>query len=194
MDYVLLLIIILPVVLCYFWYVSLITKRNKAREALSGIDVQLQQRSSVIPNILKIAKSFMDHEKSLLEEITRLRTQMDKPYDRKDAEAVKEHLSAAQLLDSKMGQLMISVEDYPDLKSDQTMIKAMQSYNEIEAQISAARRFYNAAVTSLNNAVEIFPGNMIASMAGVNAMPFYETDEAAKQEIDAAQFLNPASA
>ena len=69
------------------------------------------------------------------------------------------------------------------------MLQAMQTYNEVEAQLSAARRFYNSAVSELNTAVEIFPGSIIAKMANVKVMPFYEADEAAKAPVDAADFL-----
>ena len=88
-----------------------------------------------------------------------------------------------------MGALMVNVENYPELKSDNTMLQAMQTYNEVEAHISAARRFYNSAVSELNTAVEIFPGSIIASMASIKVMPFYEVSEAAKAPVDAAEYL-----
>lgn len=189
MGYVLIAIIIAVPALLYFWYVSIVSKKNQALSALSSIDVQLKQRLDLIPNILKIARSFMDHEKSLLEEITQLRTRAAQPYNPADKAAVAEHLQAAEQLSGRMGQLMISVENYPTLKSDATMVTAMQSYNEVEAQIAAARRFYNSAVTALNNAVQIFPGNIIAGMAGVSEMPFFKAEEAVHAPIDANQFL-----
>jgi len=182
-------IIIALVIIFYFWYVSIIGKRNTGLEALSGIDVQLKKRSNLIPNILKIAQKFLQHEKSLLTEITELREQTDKGYDKTDKNSVKEHLQVSELLAGKMGQLMVRVEAYPDLKSDQTMVQAMQTYNEVEAQIAAARRFYNSAVTALNNSVQIFPGNIIANMARVTEMPFYETDKAARAPVDASDYL-----
>ncbi len=189
MEYIALAVITILIVILYFWYASIIAKRNKAKEALSGIDVQLKKRSNLIPNILKIAKRFLEHEKSLLTEITQLRAGTEKDYDKDDREAVQQHLNTAEQLTGKMGQLMIAVEDYPDLKSDQTMIQAMQTYNEVEAQIAAARRFFNSAVTSLNNAVQIFPGNVIAGWAGVSEMPLYETDDASKAPVDAESYL-----
>jgi len=189
MDYVTLAFIAIPIAILYFWYASIIGKRNKAKEALSGIDVQLKKRSNLIPNVLKIASKFMGHERSLLNEITELRAGSDKNYDQGDTEAVRQHLAAAEQLTGKMGQLMITVEAYPDLKSDQTMIQAMQSYNEVEAQIAAARRFYNSAVTSLNSSVQIFPGNIIAGIAGVTEMPFYEAEEASRAQVDADDYL-----
>ncbi|GIU43095.1 LemA family protein [Shewanella colwelliana] len=179
----------LVVIITYLWYVSLIKKRNAGREALSGIDVQLKKRANLVPNILKIAQKFMDHEKSLLTEITALRAQVTAGYDNADSQAIKEHLAVAEQLNSKMGQLMVSVENYPELKSDNTMLQAMQTYNEVEEHISAARRFYNSAVSELNTAVEIFPGSIIASMANVKVMPFYEADEASKAPVDAADYL-----
>lgn len=179
----------LVVIIAYLWYVSLIKKRNAGREALSGIDVQLKKRSNLVPNILKIAQKYMDHEKSLLTEITELRTLAVKGYDDGDSDSVKAHLQVSEKLNQKMSQLMVSVENYPELKSDNTMLQAMQTYNEVEAQLSAARRFYNSAVSELNTAVEIFPGSIIASMASVKVMPFYEADEASKAPVDAGDYL-----
>ncbi|MBU6234754.1 MAG: LemA family protein [Alphaproteobacteria bacterium] len=185
----LLLVVGIPLVIMYAWYVGLIGKKNRALEALSTIDVQLKQRLDLVPNILKIANKFMEHEKSLLTEITALRENASQPYDKNDAASVQAHLKAAGALSGKMGTLMMNVENYPTLKSDQTMLQAMQTYNEVEAQITAARRFYNSSVTELNNAVEIFPGNIIAGMAGVKAMPFFEAEEAARAAVDASQYL-----
>jgi LemA protein len=187
MEFLIVIALILGFV--YFWYASIITKRNKCLEALSGIDVQLKKRSNLIPNILKIAKKFMEHEKSLFEEVTKLREKVDQDYDKKDSSQVDEHIKAAEALSSKMNGFMVQVENYPDLKSDQAMNNAQQSYNEVEEQIAAARRFYNSSVNQLRNAIQIFPGNIIANIAGVTDMPFYEADEASKKPVDAADFL-----
>lgn len=182
-------LIILAAIAGYFWYVGIISKRNKAQEALSGIDVQLQKRHELIPNILKIAQRFMEQEERLLTEITALREQAAQGYDNADKDAIQQHLQASEQLQHKMGQLMIQVEAYPELKSDQTMIQAQQTYSEVEAQIAAARRFYNAAVTALNNSVQIFPGTVIASMASVTAMPFYDAPDAVTAPVNADDYL-----
>lgn len=189
LNYVYYGLLLIPLFVMYLWYAGIIKKRNKVLEALGSVDVQLKQRLDLIPNVLTIAKRFMEHEKSVLTEITELRTRAAASYDKKDAAAVKEHLAAAEQLSGRMGQLMVNVENYPDLKSDQTMIQAMRTYNEVEAQISAARRFYNSAVTELNNSVQIFPGNLLAKLAGVKEMPFYEAEEAARASVDAGKFL-----
>ncbi len=174
----------------YGWYAGIVTKKNKVFEALSGIDVQLKKRSNLIPNILEIAKKFMAHEKELLTKITELREKIEQDYDTADAAKVKQHLKDAGALDQSMGQFMIQVENYPDLKSDATMLQAQQTYNEVEEHIAAARRFYNASVTDLNNAIQIFPGNLLAGYAGAKEMPFYEADDSARQPISAADILN----
>ena len=183
------LYILAPLAVIYIWYAKLVGKKNKVQESLSSIDVQLKKRSNLIPNILTIAQKFMSHESKLLTEITELRAKATSGYSKSDQAGVKEHLQASEMLSGKMSQLMVAVENYPDLKSDQTMLQAMQTYNEVEGHIAAARRFYNSSVTILKNAVEIFPGNIIAKMANISAMPFYEADEAAKKPINAADFL-----
>lgn len=160
------------------------------REALSGIDVQMRKRFDLIPNILKIASRFMQHERELMTQITDLRTQALQSYDRGDTESVSSHLQAAGALQPVMTKLFAVAENYPQLKSDQTMVTAQHTYTEVEGHIAAARRAYNAAVNSLNNSVQIFPGSLIAAIAGVKAMPFYEeTEAAALQPVDASSFL-----
>ena len=161
----------------YGWYVSLIVRRNRAREALSSVDVQLRKRFDLIPNVLKLAQRYMDHEKGLLAEITAPRARVQEPYSGQDPSAVAAHLDASRALEANLGRLFALAENYPDLKADGTIIRAQQTYEEVEGHISAARRFYNSAVGDLNNAVEIFPGSVIAGWANVRPMPFYELDE-----------------
>ena len=189
MDMSMILIIVGLVVLigCYMTYASVIQKKNKVLEAFSSIDVQLKKRYDLIPNILTIANKFMEHEKGLFEEITKLRTQaMALPAD-------MDNMSQKIQLDSKikglMGQVMVSVENYPQLKSDQTMVTAMQTYNEVEEHIAAARRFYNSAVLELNNAVEIFPSSIFAGMVGAKKQEFFQAEEKARQAIDASAYF-----
>ncbi len=183
-------IIVAVVVLAILYgiYYSLIQKKNKAKEAFSSIDVQLKKRYDLIPNVLFIANKFMEHERGLLEDITKLRAQAAKiPADLNNA-AQKLDLDAN--IAGKMGQLMVAVENYPQLKSDQTMIQAMQTYNEQEEHIAAARRFYNSAVLELNNAVEIFPSSMVAAMLNIKQLPFFEVkNEQEREAIDASKYF-----
>ncbi len=171
----------------YFLYVSLIKKKNKVKESISGIDVQLKKRYDLIPNLLNMAQKFMEHEKELMTDIVRLRTEaMKKSFNGNP----KEIMELNNMIDEKLKDFWLSVENYPDLKSNETMVQAMQSFNEVEEHIAAARRFYNASVNDLKNAVEIFPSNIIASIIGVKAnMPFFEAETEAKNRIDATEFF-----
>ena len=118
-----------------------------------------------------------------------MRNLAGKNYDRNNAGEVAEHLAAEQGLQSAMMQFFAVAENYPDLKSNDNMMRAQETFEEVEGHISAARRFYNSSVTSLNNAVQIFPGSLIANMANIQSMPYFEMDEAEKKPVDASDFL-----
>ncbi|MFA7659430.1 MAG: LemA family protein [Candidatus Gastranaerophilaceae bacterium] len=183
-------LVILVIFACvlYSIYVQVIKKKNKVQEAFASIDVQLKKRYDLIPNILAIANKFMEHERGLIEDVTRLRTEALKLQS--DFSSMKNKIKLENELQSKLGQLMVSVENYPQLKSNETMVQAMQTFAEMEEQISAARRFYNAAILDLNNAVEIFPSSIFASSMGLTTLPFFEiADEKEKAPIDAKTYL-----
>lgn len=181
------IVIFVIAIALYNVYVSVIKKKNKVKEAMGGIDVQLNKRYSLIPNILTIAERFMEHEKELFSGITALRTKAASLKATDDT--IQEKIKLDNEISSKMSQLLVNVENYPQLKSDQTMVQAMQTYAEVEEHIAAARRFYNSAVNDLNNAVEIFPSSMVASMLGIKAYPFFEVSEEVRKEINAADYL-----
>ena len=185
---ILIAVLVVLLFIMYGMYVRIVQKKNNAKEAMSGIDVQLRKRYDLIPNILAIAAKFMEHEKGLMTEITELRTQAASI--RSDADTIGKKIELDNALTSKMSQLMVNVENYPQLKSDQTMLQAMQTYSEVEEHIAAARRFYNSAVKDLNNSVEIFPSSLIAAMIGVRVCPFFETDDTARQPVNAGDYFN----
>ena len=185
----LMIILIILLILIYFWYVVIVRKKNQVMESLSGIDVQLTKRYNLIPNILKIAKNFMKHETDLITEITALREKLPKDYQHDNKEAVSDHFKMHDKIHKKMNNILLQVENYPELKSEQAMLQAQTTYNEVEEHISAARRFYNAATTELNNSIQIFPGNIIAKLANAQVMPFYQANEEQTKTIDAAEIL-----
>lgn len=180
-------VVILVILGGYSIYASVIQKKNKVQEAFASIDVQLKKRYDLIPNILTMASKFMEHEKNLFEEVTKLRTQaMSTPTN---VNNIGKKLELDSQIKSLMGQIMVAVENYPQLKSDQTMITAMQTYNEVEEHIAAARRFYNSAVLDLNNAVEIFPFSIFAAMVGIRKQEFFKTNEAERKPVNASEFF-----
>lgn len=182
------LVVGLPLIIIgmlYSLYASIISSKNSVFEALSGIDVQLKKRHDLIPNILTVAKKFMEHEKELFGNITELRTAAMNA-----KKGSKERFEAEAKLDAQLSSLMVNVENYPELKSDATMVQAMQTYNEVEENISAARRFYNSSLTQLKNKVEIFPGCLFAACAGeALTYSYFKTDEASKAPVNAANYL-----
>ena len=172
----------------YSAYVSVIKKKNKVKEAFSSINVQLKKRYDLIPNILTIANKFMEHERGLMEDLTKLRTEVLSVPD--NYENIERKLDLDNQIKNKMGQLLVSVENYPQLKSDQTMMTAMQTYNEVEEHIAAARRFFNSAVNDLNNAVEIFPTSLFARKLGISTQEFFQVDESETKPVNACDFFN----
>ena len=165
--------VVLLVVL-YLWYATIVRRANKVREALASIDAHLRQRHDLIPNLVKLAGRFMEHERGLIEEVTRLRARADTA-SAGGLAAAGERFAAGNALAQATGRLLVTAENYPTLKADTTIIEAQRGWAETEAQITAARRFYNAAVGDLNNVVQLFPGSLLAGLAGVQAMPFFET-------------------
>lgn len=182
---VLIVILLLLIIVLYSCYVQVIKNKNSLMEALSGIDVQLKKRHDLVPNILTIAQKFMDHESKIFTEITELRAAAMKA-----PAGTKAKFEAEAELNSKLGQLLVSVENYPQLKSDATMVQAMQTYNEVEEHISAARRFYNSALTQLKNSVMIFPGSFFAGYAAdVINYSYFQTDEGSRAAVNASDIL-----
>ena len=171
----------------YALYVSLIKKKNKIKEASAGVDVQLKKRYDLIPNLLNMAAKYMAHEKSLMTEIVKLRADASRADFKTDP---RESMVLDEKLNQKLKDFWLTVENYPDLKSDRTMVEAMQSFNEAEEHIAAARRFYNAAVNDFNNAAEIFPSSLVARLMGLKAdMPYFEASAEAKERIDVNEFM-----
>ena len=127
----------------------------------------------------------MQHERALLEEITEMRSK-----------AVSGQLSDDEKVDldnkvtKALGGIMVAVENYPDLKANQNFLQLQGTMNEVEEQISAARRAYNAAVTDYNNAVEMFPTNILASMMSYKLKKVFEISEEQRQDVDTDKLFN----
>lgn len=182
-------IVLFAAVVFYVMYVSLVQSKNSVETALSNIDIQLRRRLDTIPNLLRIAQKFMTHEKELISEVTRLRTEALKTPCKENPE---KGFKINQKLGEKMGGIMVAVENYPDLKSDSTVEKAMHELSLLEEDIASSRRLYNGEVLSFNNKKDIFPYSIIASFLGLERKPFYEdaNKEEIQKSIDASEFLS----
>lgn len=178
--------------LLYLWYAAIVARRNRVGEALGAIDAQLTQRHDLVPNLLAVAKRFMAHEHDLLSDITMLRGRGQQTVGAPptDSAALGAKFTVEERLGADMRRLLAIAEDYPDLKAQGPLIEAQQGLAEVETNIAAARRFYNSAVGDLRNACQIFPGPLLARLAGVRALPpFYESRPDERAAVDAGRLL-----
>lgn len=159
-------------------YNNLIARKNQINDAFSSIDVMLTKRYDLIPNLVDAVRQYMKHEKSVLNELTELRAQATSR-QLSDDEKVKINNKISRAL----GGIMVAVENYPDLKASENFLQLQRALNEIEEQLSASRRAFNAAVTAYNNALEMFPSNIIASSLNYSRKEWFEAVEEKKQDV-----------
>lgn len=157
---------------------SLVRYRNRAKEALSDIDVQLKRRFDLIPNLIEAVKGYMAHEKSVLENVTKARTSAmnmsGSPLERDKAESQ---------LSNTLKTLFAVSENYPELKSNTNFLELQRELADTENKIQASRRFYNTMVMSLNTAVQSFPTNLFAKAFGFSEEKFFEADSSEKAPV-----------
>lgn len=156
-----------------FWaigaYNGLVALRNRFKNAFAQIDVQLQRRYDLIPNLVETAKGFLAHEKETLQAVTEARNIAAAAAkaaggDPANAAAIGRLSQAEGALGSALSRLMVVCEAYPDLKSDRHMAQLMEELSSTENKISFARQAYNDAVMNYNNGREVFPSSIIAGM------------------------------
>ncbi|MCB0510370.1 MAG: LemA family protein [Chitinophagales bacterium] len=144
--------------------------RNLVKEAWSLIDVQLKLRYELIPNLVNTVKAYTTHEQNILRDISALRAkamESSTPNGKSLSEGV---------LSDKLAQLMITIENYPELKADQHFLKLQEQLYTVENQIQMARRYYNGAVRNNNIAVQSFPANLLAAVFNFKNYDFFELD------------------
>ena len=159
-------------------YNSLVRRRNSVDQAFGTIEVQLTQRYDLIPKLVETVKQYMGHERGLLEDIVRLRSQA------MNGQTTSEKVSANNELTAALGRLNVQVENYPQLRSSDNFVHLQRSLNEVEEQLAAARRSYNAAVTEYNNAVQTFPSSVIAGMGGFSQQQVFVAESHKRADVD----------
>lgn len=154
-------------------YNRLVRNRNIVSEAWAGIDVQLQKRSELVPNLVQTVKAYASHEASVLEDVTRIRSTGETDIDTRAREETA--------LSRSLGRLFALAEDYPDLKASEGFQQLHTSLVEIEDHLQYARRYYNGAVRDNNNLVESFPSNIIAGIFKFTKSDFFEIELASQR-------------
>ena len=159
-------------------YNSLVSRRNDADNAASGVDVQLKKRFDLIPNLVSAVKGYMAHERSLLERLAEIRSEALSAGAGKRAALAEEARGA-------METVFAAVENYPELKASANVMHLQRALAETEEQIAAARRFFNAAVTAYNDAVQSFPGSLVARAFGFARRDWFAADAEERVRPDA---------
>lgn len=175
------------IVLLVCWYIwaanNLIAKRNRVKQCRSGICVVLKQRNDMIPNLVAAVKSYMGHENEILTRITELRSHTFQTSQ--ETEQIKNGNELSGLL----SRLQLSVEDYPELKADQQFHRLMANIEDMELQLQAIRRTYNAAVTDYNNFIEMFPSSIVARQQNHHVEELIDIPEYEKQNVDVSKLF-----
>lgn len=159
-------------------YNKLVTARQRVKNGWGQIDVQLQRRFDLIPNLVDTVKGYMAHESSVLEKVTELRTSWA------NAKTVAEKMEISNQLSDTLKTIMAVSENYPDLKANQNFMSLQEELTNTENKISYSRQFYNDTVTRYNTMLETFPSNLVASMFHFEAEKLFEVDNpSARQNV-----------
>lgn len=163
---------------------QIIAKKNRVAQAFGSIEIYLKKRFDLIPNLVAMLNKYLAHEKELLLKTTTLRTKAD------TSNNPQEKIEASNELTKIMSGLQVQVENYPNLKADTQFSSLQFELSDIESQISAARRAYNAAVTDYNNKIQMFPASIIANFRKDTSEILLEIPKADQKEININQLLN----
>lgn len=159
----------LAIIFIYFLiiYNVMIKRKNEVEHAKSSIDVYLTQRFDLIPNLVTCVKEYAKYEEKIFEEITELRTEYLKTKE----------LSNGEKLEKELNDVILTVENYPELKANEQFLNLQKNLAKMENQIQAARRIYNNEVEKYNNAINIFPNTILAKLLKFKTAEFFQKGE-----------------
>ena len=162
-------------------YNGLIRKRNAKDNNYSQIGIQLTRKYDLIPNLVKLVKGYMKHERTTLEEVIQARNMAANANaavsaNPSDPQAMKQMVAAEGTLGGVMGRLFALSESYPDLKANQNMMQLTEELTSTENKVTFARQAFNDSVMGYNNALQVFPANIVAGMFGFTEAIFFEVE------------------
>ena len=174
-------------------YNKLVTLRNRFKNAYAQIDVQLKRRYDLIPNLVEVAKGYLKHEHSTLEDVIKARNialaaSQAAAANPADAAAIKSLGSAETGLAGALSRLMVVAEQYPDLKANQNMMQLTEEITSTENKVSFARQSYNDSVMTYNTTRETFPNVVFAGMFGFLAAELFQIENATEREAPKVSF------
>src|ERR1051325_10397982 len=190
------IVILIAIVVLLFaigGYNSLVTLRNRYKNAYSQIDVQLKRRYDLIPNLVETGKGYLQHERGTLEAVITARNAAVSANSRAaqnpgDASAMRQISSAESALSGVMGRLFALAEAYPNLKANETMMSLMEELTSTENKISFARQSYNDAVMTYNTRREVFPTNFIANTFNFGTAELFVVEKPEQKEAPKVAF------
>jgi LemA protein len=165
-------------------YNSLVGKRNQIHNIVGTMDAMLKKRWDLVPNLTATVKGYADHERQLFEKVTEARARAQSG-TLSDSEKVELDNAFSKMV----GIVRMTVENYPQLKASENFLHLQRTLNELEEQISAARRAYNASVTDYNHAVQMFPTHIVAGMFNFPAHPLFQMETAERANPNIAPLL-----
>jgi LemA protein len=168
---VIIVIVVLLVLVLMGSYNRLVGLRQAANQAFADIDVQLQQRHDLIPNLVETVKGYAAHERGTLEAVTNARAAAS------TATSVDQKVQAENMLTGALRQLFAVAEAYPDLKANSNFMRLQDELSDIENKLAAARRFFNNAVAEFNAAIQQFPAVLLAGAMGFHERTFFDIGE-----------------
>jgi LemA protein len=169
-------------------YNGFVKSRNLIQESWRQIDVELNRRYELIPNLVETVRAYAAHERNTLEDVTRLRSQAQQLSQSEGALPSQQRADVEAQLSGAVRNLIVSVEAYPDLKSNQNFLELQRQLAETEDRIAAGRRFYNANVRVYNTKVESLPSNIIANMFKFEKATYFQVDEPAVRQAPDVNF------
>lgn len=169
------LIVIIIIIAFVLMYNGLVDSRNKVKNAWSQIDVQLNRRADLIPNLVETVKGYASHEKSVFEKVTQARAGL------MNATTVSEKSEANNALTQSLKSLFAVAENYPDLKANENFLSLQKQLSETEDKIAYSRQFYNDTVLMYNNKCQKIPTNIVASLFGFEQADFFKAPEGASE-------------
>lgn len=175
-GWIILAIVILLMLFVIGVYNSLVTLRKKVENSWSQIDVQLQRRFDLIPNLVETVKGYMNHEEDTFTKISEIRTSWA------NASTVAEKASLDNQLSGTLSKLMAVSEAYPELKANENFSELQEELRNTENKISFSRQFYNDSVTMYNTKLELFPSNIVANIFSFKPSELFEVEDAAARK------------
>ncbi len=169
-------------------YNGFVKSRNQIQESWRQVDVELNRRYELIPNLVETVRAYAAHERNTLEDITRLRSQAQQLSQQEGGLPSQQRSDVESALSGAVRNLIVSVEAYPDLKSNTNFLELQRQLTETEDRIAAGRRFYNANVRVYNTKVESVPTNIIANAFKFEKATYFEVNEPAVRQAPDVSF------